>query len=756
MIKYHKKYKELVEDCYQIKEEAQHATLFTTGNGYFGVRGSFEEFGPVNVQGSYVRGLIDEIIEIPQLFVDNIYMRKYYFDELKSKTFEYQDSCINYCDFLFVRFVIGDQEFYPWEGKIIEWIRYLDTNDGSLVREVIWDDGFGHLSKISFRRFASFSNNHYYLMKCSLERLNHQLPCKILSGIDTFVKTNGQKKSKLKYKNLNKEYSQYLFNIGNLYNYDVCVNVANKFINCRYLGQEYRDGLYYDFAESLDQNIVSLEKYIYVSGTMDYHTPVDLMEIGETELLKMVESGYHVLYNNHCKEYQKVFDMINIKITGNDPDDALLRYSNFQTIIAIDRFDTVHSLSAKNLTSEKYNQFVWWDAEIFQLPIYLAVCPEAAKKCLIYRYQRLEESKNNARKEGYQGAKFAFCSSVKGDEKVWEYARHPFLQIHINSDVAYGVLNYYQATLDRPFMLDYGFELLIEISRYWVSRVQYNETQSRNEILNVTGTDEHHPYVDNNAYTNYLTAHILNETARLLLEFGDYSKLHITKAEIELFNEVGSKIYLPLTNTSLIPQFDGYFNLSKTLEIDGNGVGKGFQMKDSGLYHLSQVIKQPDVMMLFSYVNLPNVQADYRANWQYYEPMCEKSSSLSYPVHAICAIDNEQYEKFYQYWQEAMRIDIDDLHQGAHQGLHAGCMAGGYYAIYRGLLGIKALENHLEVNPKRLQFGDKLEMKFYYHNNLYQAILTKEQFVLLSSTKINICYQGEIIVHDGKTEINLN
>lgn len=34
-----------IEESYNIEEEAATASLFTTGNGYIGVRGSFEEFG---------------------------------------------------------------------------------------------------------------------------------------------------------------------------------------------------------------------------------------------------------------------------------------------------------------------------------------------------------------------------------------------------------------------------------------------------------------------------------------------------------------------------------------------------------------------------------------------------------------------------------------------------------------------------------------------------------------------------------------
>lgn len=756
MFLYNDEYNSLIEDSYEIKKEAHHAALFTTGNGYFGIRGSFEEFGSINVQGAFVRGLIDEIIEIPNLYVDNIYMRKYYFNEFEAKKFEYQDSGINFVDFLLVRFMVGDKTFFPWEGKIIEWTRYIDTNDGSLKRSVLWDDGEGNLTKFDYQRLASFHDNHQYIMKCSLSRINHELPCKILSGIDTFVKTNGQKISKLKSVNLENEYHQYLFNIGTKYGFDISVSIYNQFIGCDEKTRKTKeiDGMYYE--EILgDANEISLEKLIYVKASMDNIKEKDLLLNSQASIEIMKSQGYENIYKDHIKSYQKEFQLINIDIEGNKEDDAFLKYSNFQTLISIDRYDQVHSLSAKNLTGEKYNQFVWWDAEIYQFPIYLMTQPHAAKNMLMYRYNRLIESKKNAQLDGLKGAKFAFCSSVNGDEKVWAYARHPFLQIHINSDIAYAIINYYKTTKDIEFMRLYGIEMLVEISRFWISRVYHNSQNDQFEILNVTGTDEHHPYVDNNAYTNYLTAYIMKKTFEYLIVNKDLqSKYQIDKLELESIENISRKLKKPFSKSELIPQFDGYFDLDTRLEVDGNGIAKGFQMKESGLYHKSQVIKQPDVMMLFTYLNLPNVKGSAQDNWHYYEPMCESSSSLTYPAHAIAAIDDNDEDKFYDYWNKSIKIDIIDLHHEAHLGLHAACMAGGWYSIYRGLFGFAAESEYLKVNPKFISKWEKVSIKFIYQNHEVSAILDKDKLTIRSKNNFNLLFNNEIINHNMTSIIN--
>lgn len=750
MFLYSSKYRNLIENQYEIKEEAHHAALLTTGNGYFGVRGSFEEFGSMNVQGAFIRGLIDEIIEIPNLYVDNIYMRKYYFNELEAKKFEYQDSGINFTDFLLVRFMVGNKTFFPWEGKIIEWTRYIDTKDGSLLRSVIWDDGKGNLTQFKYKRLASFDDNHKYIMKCSLKRLNHKLPCRILSGIDTYVKTNGQKSSKLKEIQLEKSYHQYLFNVGSKYGFEVLVSIFNHFIGCNEVTRKTveRDGMYYEEIEG-NQDFLSVEKMIYVKATMDEKETSDLFLSSDHEVNQMIDHGFDKLYLDHLIAYQEAFNLLDIDIEGNEEDDGYLKYANYQTLISIDRYDQVHSLSAKNLTGQKYNQFVWWDAEIFQFPIYLLTQPKAALNTLMYRYHRLEESKNNAKLDGFKGAKFAFCSSVKGDEKVWAYARHPFLQIHINSDIAYAIINYHKTTNDLEFMRLYGLEMLVEISRFWISRVNYDVQSKTYEILNVTGTDEHHPYVDNNAYTNYLTSYILNMTYKYLLENEDLQyKYGVDDAELNIIETISKQLKLPLREDGLIPQFDGYFNLTKSLEVDGNGIAKGFQMKESGLYHQSQVIKQPDVIMLYTYLNLPNVKGAYDKNWKYYESMCEASSSLTYPVHAIAAIDHDDEPKFFDYWDKSIKIDIIDLHHEGHLGLHAACMAGGWYSIYRGLFGFEAEMDYLKVNPKFINRWKQVSIKFMYQNQEIRAILNRGQLTIHSENKLKLMVNQKIIDHD--------
>lgn len=720
--------KRLTEDRYQIEKEAPHASLFTTGNGYMGVRGSFEEFASVRIQGAYVRGYIGEIIEVMEPFPDNEYMKNHYFDEDKLKEFEKQESCINLPDFLLIRFFVGDAVFYPWQGKILKWNRTLDASCGVLTRTVTWDDGKGNLTEFIFERFASYADKHRYVMRAHAKAVNHSLPITAWSGIDTRAKTAGQFVTEELACETGAEDLYYASKIANSYGFSMQMGVRSRIASggADLASEAVRqDGLVFHRAAAAGEISVEKVAEIYTSR-----------EIASAENAKSVIAaalsgffGYDSELTEHLAVYEPLFAQYDVAIEGDDEADGYLRYANYQTLISADD-DSVHSLAAKGLTGEKYNDFVWWDCEIYQLPVFIYTDPQRAKQALLYRYRMLEQSERNAKEAGYRGAKYAFCSSVSGEERVWKYARHPFLQIHINADVAYGVIHYFRATGDEAFMRDYGVEMLVAIARFWLSRAELKN--GRYEITDVTGTDEHHLHVDNDAYTNYLVQFTLARTLDYAARYGENRPFSLTEEERRGISDLCEKLYLPMNENGLIPQFDGYFDLSRSLEIAGGSAAKSFQMKQSGLYHLSQVIKQPDVLLLFNYLDLEREfpAQCYRANWDYYEKMCEKASSLSFSCHAMCAADNGQHLNFLQYFMQTLRIDIDDLHHCAWQGLHSGCLAGGWLSIFWSIFGIRLREDGIHLAPVKPAFWSKVSFRFLYRGVRIQAVLCHETLTL--------------------------
>lgn len=333
--------------------------------------------------------------------------------------------------------------------------------------------------------------------------------------------------------------------------------------------------------------------------------------------------------------------------------------------------------------------------------------------------------------------KYLTYLSTTGEENLWPVARHPFMQVHVVSDVAWSICNYYNCSGDDEFMVQYGMEMLYEICRYWLSRVEKDE---RGYVINqVTGTDEHHPYVDNNAYTNYVVHYIANRTLELTEKYGKklenvQKRANVSQEMLENIKDLVGHIYLPFDKVSgMIPQFDGYFDLSRGLEVVGGNQAKAFQMKASGLYHKSQVIKQPDVLVLFAYQNMQFPALSYKRNWDYYRARCEASSSLSYCVHSICASDMDEPESAYTYFMETAMMDLNDEHHCAFQGIHSACAAGAWMAIVRGVGGTVLREDKVEINPHMIPWWKSVKYSFTWHGQRVYVTLSNEE----------VCIYGE-------------
>ena len=743
----------LTETEYDVGNEGKNASVFTTGNGYMGVRGSFEEFGSVRVQGIYSRGFVGEITEIMEPFPDNEYLKNYYFDESKLKDFEKQESVINIPDFLLVRIYIGGEAFYPWRGNIIEWERSLDPLTGKLERRVVWKNEKNETTEIKFSRFASFADVHKYCLSVEVTPLDYTDEIKIVSGIDKRVKTCGQKVLESISEGCD-PVPYYNFKIANSYGFGACVATRNEFFVGGEKVKTERSGEYGCVAEEICVK-ASVKKAIALKKVACLYTERDgVSDVKSAAIEGAYKSeSYDGLYSRHLAAYEKVFAKTDIEIEGDDETLGYVRYANYQTCISA-AVDDVHGMSAKGLSGEKYNGFVWWDCEIYQLPFFVYTMPELAKNSLLYRYRMLKRSKQNAAEAGYRGAKFAFCSSVSGDERVWIYARHPFLQIHINADVAYGIINYYRSTGDDEFMRNYGLEMLAETARYWISRAEYKD--GKFYYNNVTGTDEHHLFVNNDAYTNYLVDFVLKKTLAYTDKFGVVNaEWALSPDEIAEISNLIENLYLPKCENGLIPQFDGYFDLSRELTVTGGNSATSFQMKRSGLYHLSQVIKQPDVMLLFTYIDREEdsfSKREYEMNWDYYEKMCETASSLTFPVHAIASADNGRMLSFLDYLKDCAKIDVDDLHKCAWQGVHSGCLAGAWTAIFRGVFGIKPETDCVRIDPNYMPFWKKVKIGFEYRGVRINAVAGGRTLTLTKAdeTPVNIVYRGERVVFDGK------
>lgn len=725
----------LCEKEFNIARETVMATYFALSNGYMGIRGSLEESNTVNAQGTYIRGVIGNRPIGVAPVIANDYMKKWYFDEDAVRNYDKVIANVNIADALYIRFKINGETYLPWEGKILSWERKLDMENARLIRNVRWQSQKGDITRFEFERFVSYFDDHLAFIKCTVTPENYDGKIEIKSGIDSVVKSSGWRitsdphgkveNNKAFYSCLTCEDTGIKANVGT----KTEVFVGEQKLDCKWSAFQ-NDGIF----EGVTEIDVQKSKPFTVEKQICFVTERDGFDNSEKAIIDSLngENRYDESYKKHKAAFSDCFSKIDVEIKGDNKADTALRFSSFVTLGTICRNDSVHSLAPKGLTGPGYCGTVWWDCEVYQSPVFFETMPENGKNLLLYRYRLLDAARQNAIDEGLKGARYPFNSGISGKELVWPVARHPKMQIHIVSDVAWSINNYYNCTGDDEFMINYGMEMLFEICRYWVSRVKKDDRGYI--ILQVTGTDEQHPYVDNNAYTNYCVAYILNRT----LEFNDkYSdkletlknKIGISGDELERFKDLADNIYLPIEDKSgLIPQFDGYFDLSRDLpKTDGNGQSLSAYQISTGLYHLSQVIKQPDVLVMFAYQNFKFSDRVYRRNWDYYRARCEALSSLSYSVHSICASDNGEPESAYDYFMKTALMDLDELHGDVTPGIHAACAAGAWMSVVRGIAGLKMFEDRIEIDPEMIPWWNELSFSVCWHGCRIKIRLNNEK-----------------------------
>jgi hypothetical protein len=123
-------------------------------------------------------------------------------------------------------------------------------------------------------------------------------------------------------------------------------------------------------------------------------------------------------------------------------------------------------------------------------------------------YVTLPAAQERAHQHGYKGAMYPWESDPFNGTDQTPFFAHENAQreIHINGDVAIAQWQYYLATQDREWLREYGYPVIRATADFWVSRVVYQKTADRYEILHVTSPDEAYNDVSNDSFTIQLPA----------------------------------------------------------------------------------------------------------------------------------------------------------------------------------------------------------------------------------------------------------
>ena len=680
-----------IEEGFTPEREHEVESLFAIGNGYAGSRGSLAEGSALSAPATFVTGVFDsDLGSVPSLAPT--------------------------ADWTHLSATIGDQRLRLDRGRNLEHRRILDMRQGVLWREWRHQDDAGRITRLRALRLASLADRHLLVQCVEITPENYSGKVSIdatLSGPVVKVTTSGATVAMAMARCITDSTGRW--------------TPSPELVDSRQ-SFELRQGATY-----------RLDRIVALHTTGDTSDP---RETAQKHVERAIENVASIVVA-HKEAWLARWQVSDLLIGGDPEAQRALRFSVYHLLSAANPENDRVSIGARGLSGSSYKGHVFWDTDIFMLPLFFFSYPEAARALVMYRYHTLSGARAKAARLGYRGAFYAWESADTGEDVTPPFGIAPNgevtriltgeQELHISADVAFGVWNYWRATGDDRFLLDAGAEILIETARFWTSRAE-REDDRRYHIRGVIGPDEYHECIDDNAYTNGLAQwnlEIATEISNMISERwpGPWQalsrRLGVEPDERRRWQEVARDLHTGFDErTGLFEQFRGYFDLE---DIDLNTYAPRTAPIDVVLGRKrvqgSKIIKQSDVVMLI-YLLWERLPPEVRkANFEYYEPRCGHGSSLSPAIHALVAARLGDAARAERYFRQASEIDLSDNMGNAAGGVHVGALGGLWQAAVFGFAGLYFTDEGPEHRPNLAPSWRSLSMRFQWRGRWHEVVL---------------------------------
>jgi len=698
-----------------------HETIFTSGNGYLATRGAFEEGYPNDRRATLVHGVFDAA----PLVVAEL---------------------ANAPDWLPLTILVNGERFALNRGHVEAFERALDLRTGVLTRRVVWRSPRGDRATFTFERFASLSDEHALLLRVRVLPTFNGI-VEFRAGLNGNARTEGAQGETAVHWEWLAQFgdSKRVTLHARTFHSKIEIALAMRFLTTS--GREL-DRAFWDVeneptvmtrVRALAGEEIAAEKFVGVYTSREVE-PARVVE----RAVSAVEgiSSWRDAYEANAAAWAREWERADVVIEGDDEAQVALRFNLFQMLIAAPRHDDRVSIGAKTLSGFGYRGHVFWDTEIFMLPLFIYTAPHIAKNLLNYRYHLLDAARANAKANGFKGAQFPWESADTGQEVTPTWMPHHAdrtklvriwtgeLEIHISADIAYAAHQYWVASGDDAWMLAKGAELILDTAKFWASRAEWDAARERYEYNDVIGPDEYHEHVNNNYYTNRMA----QWTWQTALDVWKWLKLHapdkaaalaarldLTPARFARWRELGEKIFLPARHDGLLLQFEDYL-ARRDVDLDALEPRTLSLQQLFGIKEINetQALKQPDVLMLLYLLGNDYSNEIVRVNYEYYTPRTDHTygSSLGPAIQAIMACKVGKPDEAYEHFRRAARADLFDARGNARDGIHAASAGGTWQAAVFGFGGLRVTQAGWTATPRLPSHWRRLAFKFFYRGEL--------------------------------------
>jgi alpha,alpha-trehalose phosphorylase len=722
---------------------ARTESLFALANGHLGLRANLDEGEPFAIPGSYLNSFY-ELRPLPYAEPGYGYP-------------ESGQTLVNVTNGKIIRLLVDDETFDVRYGRLIAHERLLDLRGGFLRRRAEWVSPAGASVRITSTRLVSFVQRSTAAILYEVEPLDDALRVVAQSELVANEPTPPQSRdpraaSVLESPLVSQNYSDHKARVILVHSTkrsnltmaagmdhivegpsdssiaaESAPDVGRATVAASlYPGERLRVVKFLAYAWSSRRSVPALRDHVVAALAEARHT------------------GWDGLFEGQRAYLDEFWASADVELDGDIELQQAVRFALFHTLQAGSRAEQ-RAIAAKGLTGPGYDGHTFWDTERFVLPVLTYTAPRAAADALRWRHATLDLARERAHQLGLEGAVFPW-RTIRGQETsgYWPAGTAAF---HINAAIADAVARYQAAAADDyAFECEVGLELLVETARLWRS-LGHHDPHGHFRIDGVTGPDEYSAVADDNIYTNLVAQANLIAAADAVARHPRHAaSVGADFEEAATWRDAARDMVVPWDDDlGVHPQSEGFtshevWNFEST-RPDQYPLLLHFPYFD--LYR-KQVCKQADLVLALHWRGDAFTDEEKVRDFEYYEALTVRDSSLSACTQAVIAAEVGQLELAYDYFGEAALMDLHDLHHNTSDGIHIASLAGAWLAAVAGFGGMRDHGGVLTFAPRLPSRLERLAFGLLFRGTRLRVEVTKTQatYTVVDGPPLEVGHHG--------------
>jgi alpha,alpha-trehalose phosphorylase len=701
---------------------AQTESVFALSNGHIGWRANLDEGEPHGLPGSYLNGLYE--------------LRPLPYAEVSYGLPESGQTVINITNGKLIRLFVDDEPFDVRYGELRSHERVLDFRAGVLRRTAEWESPAGRAVKVTSCRLVSFTQRAIAAIAYEVTPLDAPVRVAVQSELlanETLPQAAGDPRVAAV---LDKPLEAQHYNSS-----DNAVVLVHKTRRSGLL-----IGAAMDHLIDGPDGVLTESRAFEDGGLVSVATP---LKPGETlRIIKFVAYGWSAerslpavrdqvwaalsgarqatwegLQADQRAFLDDFWGRADVEVHGDTEVQQAVRFALFHVMQAGARGER-RPIPAKGLTGPGYDGHAFWDTETFVLPVLDFTAPDAAASALRWRHSTLPLARDRAAQLGLAGAAFPW-RTIAGQEcsGYWPAGMAAF---HVNADIADAVVRYVDATGDDAFEAGPGIELLTETARLWRS-LGHHDARGSFHIDGVTGPDEYSAISDDNIYTNLMAKRNMIAAADAADRHpGRARELGVDAEETASWRDAAKDMHMPHDDMLGVHQQAERFTHHQQWDFAATKPEQYPLLLHFTYFDLyrKQVVKQADLVLAMFMCGEAFTAEQKARNFEYYEPITVRDSSLSASTQAIMAAEVGHLDLAYDYLGEAALMDLHDLEHNTRDGVHIASLAGAWLGLVCGFGGLRHEGGKLSFAPMLPQGLTKLAFSVLIKGNPLRVQVT--------------------------------